>query len=474
MSLRGDGRIAVAGLGRGLGKVNAYQFGRYLPSGELDPSFGSGGLTTVWFAPSGSPVDMDEAPDGRLVATGDSGMGNVASVARVTEDGQPDGSFHATTPAGVRFVDVPGSDSEEGLAVDVLGDGTVLIGGYASTGAFLAELSASGEPVTGFGSGGTAVFDLGTDSSPSGEIVDLTVLADGRIVATGSSSAPGSFDQLAFVARFTPGGQLDPSFAAGGVFRVNPTPGIDEAEALEVQPEGRILAAGMRGESAPENEDGEAWLFRLTADGQLDTGFGTGGEAVANPAPGSDELLALALQPDRRAVVAGSSGDGGSKLLAGRFTGDGQQVAVVDRAATPRCRGRAATIVGTNRNDVLGGTQHADVIVALGGNDKVHSRNGNDIVCGGPGAEVIKAGRGRDTVLGQSGRDILTGGIGNDLLLGGNGGDRLYGGAGRDRLFAGAGNDRLVGSKGKKDLCNGGAGPRDRVRGGCELLKKVP
>jgi uncharacterized delta-60 repeat protein len=408
---------------------------------------------------------MTQAPDGKLVATGDNGSGNVAVVARVTETGFPDGDFHGTSPGGVRFVDVPGSGSEEGLAIDVLSDRSVLIGGRASNGAFLAELQENGEPRAEFGSAGIAVHDLGDGAGPSGEITDLVVLPDGKILAVGAAEAIEG--RQAVVARFTASGDLDPSFASDGIFKAHPTPGNDEAYALQVLPDGRILVAGLRGGV-------DTWLFRLTADGGRDTSFGANGETLASVSSGFDLALGLALQPDGRAVVAGEAEvDGASRLMAARFTADPPRKGPVPTGFL-RCAGKRATIVGTNRNDVIAGTQHADVIVALKGNDKVRSRNGNDLVCGGPGSEVIKAGRGRDKALGQAGRDIVTGGIGRDLLLGGAGGDRLYGGAGRDRLFAGGGNDRLVGSKGRRDLCNGGSGRRDHARGGCELLKKVP
>jgi uncharacterized delta-60 repeat protein len=365
----------------------------------------------------------------------------------------------------VRFVDVPGSATEEGLAVRVLGNRSVLIGGYASNGAFLAELQEDGEPATSFGTAGIAVHDLGDGAGPSGEINDLALLPDGRILAVGSAEAADG--QQAVVARFTASGELDPSFANGGIFKANPTPGSDEAYALEVLADGRILVAGRRGGA-------DSWLLRLNADGRRDATFGANGEAFASASPGSEIALGLAMQGDGKAVVAGEAEVGtASRLMVGRFTGDAPP-AEPTPSVRLKCAGKRATIVGTNRNDVIAGTQHADVIVALKGNDKVRSRNGDDLVCGGPGQEVIKTGRGRDTARGEGGRDILTGGIGGDLLLGGSGADRIYGGPGNDRLLAGAGNERLVGSKGRHDLCNGGAGPRDHARGGCELLRKVP
>ncbi len=447
---RADGKLVAAGLGRGPGGVNAFQFARYLSNGSLDPGFGSGGLTTVPLTPSGSALAMAQAPDQKLVATGDRTDG-VAVVVRVTEGGEPDPDFSVVPSAGVRLVDVPGSNGEAGFAVSVLGNGTVLIGGFADNGAFLAELDANGEPVAGFGTAGIAVHDLGTDLQPSGEIFDLGVLPDGRILATGAS-VTGSNDEQAFVARFTPSGELDPSFASGGVFLSNPTPVDDELSSLEILPDGSVLVAGSRGEGGGV---GDTWLFRLTANGQLDGSFGSGGESIASAVPGRDEAFGLALQPDGRAVTVGDALLGEDlRLLVARFTGPEQAAIPISAPRKLRCAGKVATVRGTAKADKLKGTKRADVIAGLGGADRINALAGNDIVCGGAGKDTIDLGKGRDRARGEGGPDVIKGGPGKDELLGAAGKDQLLGGPG-------------------PDLCNGGAG-KDAKAAGCETRKKLP
>jgi uncharacterized delta-60 repeat protein len=432
---RADGKIVAAGLGRGVA-ANAFMFARYLSDGSLDPTFGKGGLRLVAIAPSGTAQALDQAPDGKLVATGDNGTGAKAVVVRLTEEGEADPTFNAA-PLGTRFVDVPGSSVEVGRAVSVLSDGTILVGGFASHGAFLAELDTNGNPVAGFGTAGIAVHDLGTYAEPSGVIEDLKVLPDGRILATGSSRTPVNGDKQAFVARFTSNGELDASFAGGGVFHANPTPGLEETLALEVLPDGRILAAGKGGESGTETEDGNTLLLRLTPDGQLDPGFGSGGEVFASAITGTDGAYGLAVQPDDRAVVAGEANlPDGFQLLAGRFTADSPLVPISGPTKARRCAGRKATITGTGKANRIKGTRKADVIVSLGGNDRIDSKAGNDLICAGKGKDVVKGGKGRDRILGQAGKDRIIGGPG-------------------------------------EDLCNGGAG-KDVAAGSCERLKLAP
>lgn len=114
----------------------------------------------------------------------------------------------------------------------------------------------------------------------------------------------------------------------------------------------------------------------------------------------------------------------------------------------PTCKGKAATIVGTEGDDTITGTEKNDVIVALGGNDTVNGLGGKDRICGGAG---------NDTVKGKSGGDVVRGGGGNDKVRGGGDNDNLGGGGGKDRLGGGRGADFLNGGRGN-DHCNGGPG----------------
>ncbi len=454
LALLGDGRIVAAGLGRGPDpdQFNAFGIARYLPSGQLDPDFGDAGLSVLSPEGPGEAAAMDIAPGGKIVAAGERinlAVHSEVAVLRLTSEGNPDPSFSAAAPVGFRIFKVPGSESSEANAVRVLGDGSVVVGGVSEEGAFLAKLDSDGEPVASFGTAGIKVQDLGEETEPSGEITDLAIQPDGRIVVTGSAvPAPGAKSEL-IVARFTAAGQLDPSFSSGGIFRLDASEGYDEGRALSLLPDGRILVAGYY-------HGLDTWLLRLTPDGRLDPSFGVGGQTVASASPTVDAAEGLAVQPDGRPVIAGSaespSGDG-SELLVGRFTGP-ETVKVSVIPTKPRCGGRTATIVGTGRADSLKGTKKADVIAGLGGNDRISSLAGNDVVCGGDGKDSIDLGKGRDEGHGEGGADIIRGGPGKDTLLGGGGRDRLIGGGG-------------------KDVCNGGPG-RDPKASGCERRTKLP
>ena len=131
-------------------------------------------------------------------------------------------------------------------------------------------------------------------------------------------------------------------------------------------------------------------------------------------------------------------------------------------AAVSTCMGKAATLVGSARNDTLNGTAAADVIVGLGGKDRINGRGGNDLICAGGGADTIDGGGGRDRVKGGAGSDSIAGGAANDRLAGSGGNDTIRGLGGDDRIDGGAGTD----------ACSQGAGTGTIVN--CESAAPAP
>lgn len=101
----------------------------------------------------------------------------------------------------------------------------------------------------------------------------------------------------------------------------------------------------------------------------------------------------------------------------------------------PTCDGLAATIVGTNADDVLPGTAGNDVIVGLGGDDTINGGLGDDVICGGAGDDRLSGQGDDDRLFGQPGNDLLDGGEGGCCNVAANTGDDLLrGGPGRDEL----------------------------------------
>ena len=134
----------------------------------------------------------------------------------------------------------------------------------------------------------------------------LGIQTDGKIVAAGYSSN-GSNEDFSLV-RYNADGSLDTTFGTGGI--VTTTIGSDAyAQALGIQTDGKIVAAG----DYYNGSNYEFALVRYTADGSLDTTFGTGGIVTTTIGSGNAWANALGIQTDGKIVAAGQSSNGSNE-----------------------------------------------------------------------------------------------------------------------------------------------------------------
>jgi uncharacterized delta-60 repeat protein len=138
-------------------------------------------------------------------------------------------------------------------------------------------------------------------------------------------AALGAVSSLALLAGVVPAasaapGTLDASFGAGGALRSNFGGTYDWAYATAIQPDGRILAAGV----SDARGTYDFALARYTSAHDLDPTFGQGGVVLTDFGHSYDWAYAVALQPDGKIVVAGVSDVSGSKDFAlARFSPNG-------------------------------------------------------------------------------------------------------------------------------------------------------
>jgi uncharacterized delta-60 repeat protein len=146
-------------------------------------------------------------------------------------------------------------------------------------------------------------------------------------------------------------GDLDTSFGSSGKKTIN-FGGTDAAQAVLVQPNGRVVAAGGGGPAS------SFCVVRLrAANGTLDPTFGSGGKRVVDFGTDDESVYSAALQPDGKIVVAGDSrlqvavvrlkANG---ALDPTFDGDGKKIlswGVIGRAT--------AVVVTPNGKILLGG-----------------------------------------------------------------------------------------------------------------------
>jgi uncharacterized delta-60 repeat protein len=198
----------------------------------------------------------------------------------------------------------------EGRAVALQPDGKIVLAGGSGSSFGLVRYNADGSLDAGFGDGGRVTTAL--TSSREDEAYDVAVQADGRIVVAGSTM-DSVFDELGDLGlvRHNADGSLDTSFGAGGTVILDFDGGYDSANAVVVQPDGKIVVAGSAQKGDPSTSfDSDFALVRLDADGSLDTSFGVGGKVTTHNDSWWDFAHAVALQPDGKIVLAGEAGPG--------------------------------------------------------------------------------------------------------------------------------------------------------------------
>jgi uncharacterized delta-60 repeat protein len=222
--LQPDGRLLLVTFGVVSGSNAPPQATVMRVNADMTPdrSFGDGGAVAT---PIGSGSAALQ-PDGAIVVAGTTGdYGTLKrqptlhpTVVRLTPSGQLDSSFGA---GGVATIPTPISTSSSTLAVGP--DGTIVVEGYAQVDTLLpvghlvlARLTVDGALDPAFGGGAPVTLPFANGSA-------MLVLEDGSLVLAGEPPrAPSSTiaEQLApsrqLLARYTPAGTPDPTFGAGG------------------------------------------------------------------------------------------------------------------------------------------------------------------------------------------------------------------------------------------------------------------
>jgi uncharacterized delta-60 repeat protein len=297
-----DGRIVVAGSSNG-----QLALARYLPDGTLDSSFGHGGEGISGLAPRAEAIALGGGGTILVVAGGAGKTCRGATLARYLPDGSLDPSFGNAGEVTAPF----------GCAVSVVMQGPriVLAGTRAGSGGgdfALARYQPDGSLDRSFGDGGLVVSDLGGDDESRAAATG----GDGRVVVAGSS------DGHLALARYSPDGSLDPSFAEGGeAIASGGATSADPAAVVPTGDGGLVVAGSVRRQGSPGNRFA---LWGYGPEGSLDRSFGDGGRTLGPRGAGE----AAALQPHGGLLAAGTAPLGGSTLepagfALARFTGAG-------------------------------------------------------------------------------------------------------------------------------------------------------
>jgi uncharacterized delta-60 repeat protein len=325
MALRPDGKIVAVGEAFVEPNVD-FALARYNPNGSLDTTFsGDGKQTTDFGNGDDTAAGVALRRDGRIIAVGSAGgsVGEKFALARYKLNGSLDPSFSGD---GKQTTDFGGGD-EEAHAVALQDDGKIVTVGRVGSGGVLEGdfAIARHNPDGSLDKSFSGDSKLTTDFGGLDDANAVAVQGNGKIVAVGQG---GDGEDFA-LARYNPDGSLDKSFSGDGKQTTNFS-AREGANAVALQPNGKIVVAGRIGFA-----DGDFGVARYNPDGSLDTKFSGDGKVTTSFTSGEfrlDEAKGVAIQGDGRiVVVGGAAGDFGlaryrpGGLLDKSFSGDGKQ-----------------------------------------------------------------------------------------------------------------------------------------------------
>jgi len=310
VALQTDGKIVAAGNSSRADVFDVdFALARYNSNGSLDATFGSGGTVLTDFGTSvDAASDVVVQPDGKILAAGIR-AGDFA-LARYNADGSLDAAFGSAGKVTTDF-----GSFDQANAVAVQSDGKIVAAGGTAGGFALARYNSDGSLDAGFGSGGKVVGSLPVF------VFDVAMTRDAKIlVAGGSGFFPFGSSDLT-LARYGSDGALDTGFGSGGTV-VTDFGGSDNAFAIALYPDGRIVAAGGT-KTSPSS--GDFALARFNPAGSLDATFGTGGRVLTDFSSGSDDTaFGVVVHPDGGITAAGFTGPAtGSSFALARYTSSG-------------------------------------------------------------------------------------------------------------------------------------------------------
>ena len=331
-----DGRIIAAGYAFN-GNNNDFALVRYMPNGTIDFSFGISGIAMI---PVGTSEDEAFScviqPDGKIVAAGQTydGIKTSFAVIRLNADGTLDQTFNGTG----RVVVTPSSGNALIRSVALQPDGKTVLAGVGSNGLnfdiIIARLNADGTLDTGFGMGGLLTRTVGNGND---QAYGVAVQNDGKIVIGGYYQTPTSADTV--VLRFMADGSPGPDFGVNGVAIHSFSSDVDEALAMSLAPDGRIVLAGCIRTGAPN----DFLVARLMPDGSADMSFGVNGLTIVPFVATTDIALGVAVQSDGKVVAAGLAFNGSKNDFAVvRLTANG----MLDQSFGNG--GKTTTMIGTS------------------------------------------------------------------------------------------------------------------------------
>lgn len=276
--------------------------------GDLDPSFGNGGIVTTQFGISTEFIvdvieDMAVQPDGKIVAVGSSRLNGQKrfTFARYNPDGTLDPSFGQN--GSVIFA--PGSlYGNFVMSVHLVDNGKILCSArfydpdaeVATSWPVLFRLMSDGSFDPSFGQNGMVdCHHFGQHNVWAGY---MEIQSDGKMVLSGY------YDDKMMSLRYNVDGSIDTGYGDGGKCVITiPDAASSYVNQMTLQDDDKAILVGMY-----SGTGNFKWVIaRVGTDGQLDPTFGDGGIKLMDIGYGHDMATAVAMLDDGKILVGGHS-----------------------------------------------------------------------------------------------------------------------------------------------------------------------
>jgi uncharacterized delta-60 repeat protein len=210
---------------------------------------------------------------------------------------------------------------DQGNAIAIQSDGRIVVAGTTNSGGdndfAIVRYNVDGSLDLSFDTDGRAVTDFGGDDRANA--VDIYPLG-GNIAVAGVSDVGGGGNNFA-LASYETDGTLNDEFSVDGRTTTDIGSGNDQAFALVILANGKLVAAGTT-DSTGSNS------FALAAygvNGALDSNFGANGVTLTDFTAGDDQVRGLALQANAKIVAAGFAA---ADMALARFDGEAADIVV--------------------------------------------------------------------------------------------------------------------------------------------------
>ena len=271
----------------------------------LDSTFGSNGLVTTSISSGVAEIrSITIQPDGKIVGVGPIYNGSTYNfgVVRYLPDGSLDTTFNGN---GIKTFEFDSASYDEAHGVTLQSNGKIVIVGLSNVtkqNFAIVRLNTNGSFDTTFSDDGKQITSFGIQYDLANAVA---IQPDGKIVVAGASANPQLYYSFA-LARYLTDGTLDSTFSNDGLQVVPLTSSDNIINSIVLQSDGKIVVAGYADQGQGVNDFA---IARFLPDGRIDSSFNSIGYALTQlpGAGGYDQAWSALIQPDGKIVVAGTS-----------------------------------------------------------------------------------------------------------------------------------------------------------------------